>query len=192
MRRHRLVIDPAKPEQCEKSTPPTHEIIRKIHRQIICDTTAVIGGGMLIAGLERRPDILVDGDAKVMAVRGEDGELWLSTRQRGRFVSDVWLRRDGQAETPTWPRDGEGAPGCRPSLRHARVHSAARGENHRVRARSARFRRRLQPRRSRRQHRPGLGPLPRSRDGGGPIRPLARRQPHHMARAGRGPCGKRG
>ena len=39
MRRHRLVIDPAKPEQCEKSTPPTHEIIREIHRQIICDTT---------------------------------------------------------------------------------------------------------------------------------------------------------
>ena len=38
MRRHRLVIDPAKPEQCEKSTPPTHEIIREIHRQIICDT----------------------------------------------------------------------------------------------------------------------------------------------------------
>ena len=35
MRRHRLVIDPAKPEQCEKSTPPTHEIIREIHRQII-------------------------------------------------------------------------------------------------------------------------------------------------------------
>ena len=37
-------------------------------------------------------------------------ELWLSTRQRGRFVSNVWLRRDGQAETPTWPRDGEGEP----------------------------------------------------------------------------------
>ena len=71
---------------------------------------AVIGGGMAMAGLERRPDILVDGEAKVMAVRGADGELWLSTRKRGRFVSDVWLRRDGQAETPTWPRDGEGAP----------------------------------------------------------------------------------
>ena len=71
---------------------------------------AIIGGGILMAGLERRPDILVDGEAKVMAVRGLDGELWLSTRQRGRFVSDVWLRRDGQAKTLTWPRDGEGAP----------------------------------------------------------------------------------
>ena len=71
---------------------------------------AVIGGGMLMAGLERRPDILVDGEAKVMAVRGADGELWLSTRQRGRFVSDVWLRRDGQKEAPTWPRDGKDAP----------------------------------------------------------------------------------
>ena len=71
---------------------------------------AVIGGGMVIAGLERRPDILVDGEAKVMAVRGADGELWISTRQRGRFVSDVWLRRDGQSEARTWPRDGEGRP----------------------------------------------------------------------------------
>ena len=71
---------------------------------------AIIGGGMVAAGLERRPDILVDGEAKVMAVRGLDGELWVSTRQRGRFVSDVWLRRDGQKETLTWPRDGEGAP----------------------------------------------------------------------------------
>ena len=44
MRRHRLVIDPEKPEQCEKSTPPTHEIIREIHRQIICDTTTASAG----------------------------------------------------------------------------------------------------------------------------------------------------
>ena len=71
---------------------------------------AVIGGGLLLAGLDRRPDILVDGDARVMAVRGEDGRLWLSTRQRGRFVTDMWLRRDGQAEVPIWPRAGAGAP----------------------------------------------------------------------------------
>ena len=71
---------------------------------------AVIAGGLLLAGLERRPDILVDGAARVMAVRGEDGQLWLSTRRRGRFVTDMWLRRDGQAETPTWPSSGAGAP----------------------------------------------------------------------------------
>ncbi len=70
----------------------------------------VIGSGIALAGLERRPDILVDGDAKVMATRGEDGRLGISTRQRGRFVSDVWLRRDGQAEAPTWPRGGKGVP----------------------------------------------------------------------------------
>ena len=53
MRRHRLVIDPAKPEQCEKSTPPTHEIIREIHRQIICDTT--LGVDVTRIGLEAGP-----------------------------------------------------------------------------------------------------------------------------------------
>ena len=71
---------------------------------------AVIAGGLLLAGLERRPDILVDGEARVMAVRGEDGQLWLSTRRRGRFVTDMWLRRDGQAETPTWPPSGADVP----------------------------------------------------------------------------------
>ena len=70
----------------------------------------VISGGIVLAGLERRPDILIDGDARVMATRGEDGRLWISTRQRGRFVSDVWLRRDGQAEAPTWLRGGKGVP----------------------------------------------------------------------------------
>ena len=33
-----------------------------------------------------------------------------NTRKRVRFVSDVWLRRDGQPEPLTWPRPGEGAP----------------------------------------------------------------------------------
>ena len=71
---------------------------------------AVIAAGMLLAGLERRPDVLVDGDARVMAVRGEDGRLWISTRKRGRFVSDVWLRRDGQTEALTWPDHGAETP----------------------------------------------------------------------------------
>ena len=73
---------------------------------------AVVGGGILAAGLDRRPDILIDGEARVMAVRGEDGALWLSTRQRARFTSDVWLRRDGQAAAKTWPREGGEAPGA--------------------------------------------------------------------------------
>lgn len=73
---------------------------------------AVIAGGLLLTGLEQRPDILVDGSARVMAVRDEDGRLWLSTRQRGCFVSDTWLWRDGQAEAPTWPAAGAGAAGA--------------------------------------------------------------------------------
>ncbi len=74
---------------------------------------AAIAGGVLVAALDRRPDILVDGDARVVAVRGEDGNLWLSTRRRGRFVTDVWLRRDGQAERLTWAGDGADASGVR-------------------------------------------------------------------------------
>ena len=74
---------------------------------------AAIAAGVLMAALERRPDILVDGEARTVAVRGEDGNLWLSTRRRGRFVTDTWLRRDGQAEPLTWAGDGADASGVR-------------------------------------------------------------------------------
>ena len=74
---------------------------------------AAIAGGVLMAALERRPDVLVAGDARTVAVRGEDENLWLSTRRRGRFVTDTWLRRDGQGEPLTWAGDGTDASGVR-------------------------------------------------------------------------------
>lgn len=74
---------------------------------------AAIAGGVLMAALERRPDVLVAGDARTVAVRGEDGNLWLSTRRRGRFVTDTWLRRDGQGEPLTWAGAGADASGVR-------------------------------------------------------------------------------
>jgi competence protein ComEC len=43
-----------------------------------------------------RPDLLVDGDAKLVAVRAEDGMLWLSSTRKARFVAQTWLKRNGQ------------------------------------------------------------------------------------------------
>ena len=88
MRRHRLVIDPAKPEQCEKSTPPTHEIIREIHRQIICDTTNATRRGLSIA---RYLVELVERDASEedAGLRHECPELTLAAEEQRELLEAV-------------------------------------------------------------------------------------------------------
>jgi competence protein ComEC len=72
---------------------------------------AAIAMGLASVPSSRPPDILVDGDAKLMAVRGEDGALALSSKRRARFRGEVWLRRAGQEHGAPWPRDGISADG---------------------------------------------------------------------------------
>lgn len=61
------------------------------------------GAAILVIGLARPPDLLVDGEAKIFARRGEDGRLWLSSNRLARFVGESWLRRSGQEEAGPWP-----------------------------------------------------------------------------------------
>jgi competence protein ComEC len=58
-----------------------------------------------------RPDILVDDEGKLMAVRDASGGLALSSKVSGRFTAGVWLRRDGLTEGDSWPREGKSADG---------------------------------------------------------------------------------
>jgi len=70
----------------------------------------VIGLGSILAHVP--PDIVVSGDGKLMAVRGADGSLSLSTGRSRRFDATIWLRRDAQEDPPTlWPRRGESEDG---------------------------------------------------------------------------------
>lgn len=62
--------------------------------------------GLASVGLARSPDILLTGDGKLVAVRGDNGALTLSSKTRSRFAGDLWLRRAGQAESPVWPQSG--------------------------------------------------------------------------------------
>src|SRR5690606_26786659 len=48
--------------------------------------------GLAAGLLYRPPDVLVSGDARLMAVRGADGELILSSARAGRFSAENWLR----------------------------------------------------------------------------------------------------
>lgn len=68
-----------------------------------------IVAGMASAAAVTAPDVIVDGDGRLMAVRGADGRLALSSRRLGRFEAEMWLRRAGQDDAPAaWPADGGG------------------------------------------------------------------------------------
>jgi competence protein ComEC len=80
-------------------------------RQRWLGVPAVVAG-LLTVALVRGPDVLVAGDARLMAVRGADGGLAFSTEARGNsMVRDSWLRRDANDETDPWPTSGVSADG---------------------------------------------------------------------------------
>ena len=62
--------------------------------------------GLASHAVAPRPDILVSGDARLIAVRGDDGLLVLSSDRVERFTADTWLRRNGQRTAATWPEHG--------------------------------------------------------------------------------------
>jgi competence protein ComEC len=58
--------------------------------------------GLLTVPFAPPPDVLVDGEARMMAVRGPDGSLALWGRADS-FAGETWLRRAGETEARTWP-----------------------------------------------------------------------------------------
>ena len=67
---------------------------------------APVLAGIATLWLAPRPDVLVSREAKLMAVRGEGGRLWLSSGDAASFSADIWLRRAGQHAAPTFPASG--------------------------------------------------------------------------------------
>lgn len=67
--------------------------------------------GLASTPLSERADILVDGEAKIFAVRLADDELALSSTRTARYDGESWLRRNGQMASATWP-GGEAALRC--------------------------------------------------------------------------------
>ena len=59
--------------------------------------------------LVRGPDLLISGDARLMAARDSAGGLILSTYRRETFIGGQWLAMAGQEDGPPWPS-------CRPRL----------------------------------------------------------------------------
>ncbi|MBM3536558.1 MAG: ComEC/Rec2 family competence protein [Alphaproteobacteria bacterium] len=67
--------------------------------------------GLISIATERTPDVLVSGDARLVAVRGADGLLQLSAGRAGRMTRDTWLRRAGQENAAVWPSSGTSEDG---------------------------------------------------------------------------------
>ena len=70
-----------------------------------------IGLGLTTIGVDRTPDVLVDGAGKLFAVRSADGRLMVSSTRVARFTSEQWLRHAGQAGSDAWPREGPSQDG---------------------------------------------------------------------------------
>jgi competence protein ComEC len=91
----------------------------------------LIAIGMASIFFARGPDILISADARLVAVRGADGLLQLSTDRAAKLTRETWLRRAGQAEAPAvWPRAGRSTDGflscdAASCLYRARGHVAA-------------------------------------------------------------------
>jgi competence protein ComEC len=79
----------------------------------------VVALGLASAVLERPPDILISGDGRLVAVRGADGLLQVSSDRPAKLTRETWLRRAGQDEKPAvWPRTGrsdDGVLSCDPA-----------------------------------------------------------------------------
>jgi competence protein ComEC len=65
---------------------------------------AAAAAGLFLWAFARPPDILVDGDAGLVAVRAADDRMILSSERTAKLHADTWLRRAGQSDALPWPR----------------------------------------------------------------------------------------
>ncbi|HYH21741.1 MAG TPA: ComEC/Rec2 family competence protein [Azospirillum sp.] len=68
--------------------------------------------GLLSPAFAERPDVLVSGDGRLVAVRTADGGLSPSTANAAKLTTHMWAHRDGRpdADEP-WPKAGRSADG---------------------------------------------------------------------------------
>lgn len=64
-------------------------------------------------GLADRPDLMINENGRLLAVRTADGGLLVSTNRRERFTRDTWLDHVGERQAQgAWPDSGESADGA--------------------------------------------------------------------------------
>ncbi|MEO5335811.1 MAG: ComEC family competence protein [Magnetospirillum sp. WYHS-4] len=74
---------------------------------------AGVAAGILLSLSGRLPDVLVDGQGKLLAVRTADGGLSVSSLAAGRFEREAWLQRAGLEDETPWDEAEEEEGGDR-------------------------------------------------------------------------------
>jgi len=69
---------------------------------------AVIGLGVAMTSIHEKPDIYIDRDAKVVAVRDKDGMLEAPKSRRAYYTLAQWLKADGDNRKPKEAAIGKG------------------------------------------------------------------------------------
>jgi competence protein ComEC len=69
---------------------------------------AAIGAGVALTSVHEMPDILVDRDAKVVAVRDKAGRLQAPKSRKGFYTLGQWLKADGDNRKPKEASTGAG------------------------------------------------------------------------------------
>ena len=65
-----------------------------------------IAVGIVLAVMAPRADILISGYDGIIAVRGADGLMSLSSVRREKFIRQEWMEREGLESVRTWPESG--------------------------------------------------------------------------------------
>lgn len=73
---------------------------------------APVAAGLFMVLLTETPDVIVSGSGKLIAVRGADGALALSSARTERIEAETWLRRAAQGPAEIWG-EGQGGAGGR-------------------------------------------------------------------------------
>jgi competence protein ComEC len=68
----------------------------------------VIGVGVALTSLQDKPDILVDREGKLVAVRGKDGQLEAPKSRRSYYTLGQWLKASGDSRKPKEAAAGHG------------------------------------------------------------------------------------
>ena len=72
---------------------------------------APVLGGLATIFFASTPDLLVAGDAKLLAIKDEAGDYHLSSLRASKLAAETWLRRNGQIKAASFPApDDAGLP----------------------------------------------------------------------------------
>ncbi len=71
-----------------------------------------IAFGLLLMSSINKPDILINESGKLIAVRGIDDRLILSSKRAGGYTRDVWLQNSGEAEAKYFKNSDDPSLSC--------------------------------------------------------------------------------